>query len=221
VPRLALTLINLAIVLAACGPGTALPSAEPSQAPASPSLAPSDSPPSPSIQPPAPTPGTSDSPPPVLLTAGERYLIDGIRRGAIDCKPVRDALPGKALAGIECRSNDPSVARIGFSLFASDADMLEHYFHRLRLEGVKPDSGGCYDGEGEGPYIPETGTAPDRRGCFVNDEGYANLRATMSGNHVYIGVLGRTANTRALDDFAWRGSVDVPSMPTLWTDPGN
>jgi len=217
-PALAFTILVLA--LAACGPAVAQPSGAPSQGPASPSAPPSGVPPaSPSVPAPVPTPPASEAPTPVVLTSDERYLLDGVLRGAIDCRPVRDALPGQAIAGIECGSDDPAVARVGFYLFASDEDMLDVYFHRMRLEGVELDTGGCLDGEGEGAYIPEEGPQPDRHGCFVNGEGYANYRATISGTHLYIGVLGRTANMRALLDFAWVGSQDVPGTPTLWGDP--
>jgi hypothetical protein len=41
----------------------------------------------------------------------------------------------------------------------------------------------------------------------------------MSGIAVYIGVLGRTADMRALVDFAWRGNQDTPGGPTLWSEP--
>jgi hypothetical protein len=53
----------------------------------------------------------------------------------------------------------------------------------------------------------------------VNEAGYANYRATLPLHHVYIGVLGRTADTWALDQFAWRGSRDTPGNPTLWAEP--
>jgi hypothetical protein len=202
--RLAVALTILVVTLAACGATVAQPSPAPSEAPASPSAPPSASPP----------------PAPVQLSVEERYLLDGIRRGAIDCRPVRDKLPIHSVGGIECRSDDPAVAKIGFYLFDGDADMLDAYFARMRAEGVEPDSGGCDDREGEAPYIPDEGLPADRHGCFVNLEGYANYRATISGNHVYIGVLGRTADMRALADFAWRGNQDVPGTLTLWGEPG-
>jgi hypothetical protein len=91
----------------------------------------------------------------------------------------------------------------------------------MDAEGVERDHGGCIDGEGEGAYVPYEGQSPDRDGCFVNAEGYANYRATISGNHVYIGILGRSADMRALDDFAWLGNQDTPGTPTLWMTPGN
>ena len=221
--RLSLALAILVLMLAACSP-----TAQPSPAPASPSVPPIASPqPTPGpIESPLPTPEPvatprpTASPVPVKLTVEEQYLLDGIRRGAIDCLPVRDELPTGAVGGIECGSDDPAVAKVGFYLFDGDADMLDAYFARMQAEGVETESGGCDDREGEAAYIPDEGLAPDRNGCFVNAEGYANYRATMSGNHVYIGVLGRTSDMRVLADFAWRGNQDVPGMPTLWGEPG-
>ncbi len=57
------------------------------------------------------------------------------------------------------------------------------------------------------------GLSPDRDGCFINDEGYANYRATRSGSNVYIGILGTSDDMAALADFAWLGSQDTPGNP--------
>ena len=204
----------------------------PSQPPVTASPPPAESP-APTPQPsdrPSPTPAPvvtpqptpAPTPEPVKLTATERYLIDGIRRTALDCQPVRAHLPGKAYAGVECRSDDPAVARMGFYLFHTDRDMLDAYFARVRAEGLKRDSGACADGEGESAFIPgePEDVLVDRHACFINDQGYANYRVTMSGG-LYIGLLGRSADMRALEDFAWIGSVDVPGYPTLWAEAGS
>jgi hypothetical protein len=220
--RPVLILSILLVMLAACSPTASQPS--PSQPVVTPSAQPTAAPATPSPLPtatptPVATPKPSASPAP-RLTAAEKHLLDGIHRDAIDCRPVRDGLPGKAVAGIECRSNDPAVARIAFYLFKNDADMLDAYFARMDAEGVERDSGGTADREGESAYIPgEEEPLPDRSGNFVNAEGYANFRATMSGNHVYIGILGRTGDMGSLIDFAWRGVVDVPGQPSLWGVP--
>jgi hypothetical protein len=112
---------------------------------------------------------------------------------------------------------------MGFYLFHSDKDMLAAYFARIRAEGLKRDGGACADGkEGESAYIPgePDDLLVDRHACFLNDAGYANYRVTMSGG-LYVGLLGRTANMTALEDFAWRGSVDVPGYPTIWAEAGS
>lgn len=85
-------------------------------------------------------------------------------------------------------------------------------------ERVGLDSGpACDEGEGQGPFVPWEGPemAPYRCGCFINREGYANLRLTI-GSPIYIGILGRSDHMGALASFAFRGSVDVPGDPTLW-----
>jgi hypothetical protein len=107
---------------------------------------------------------------------------------------------------------------MGYYLFESDADMLDAYLARMATEGVGLESGGCLSGEGENSYIPwaDDGIAPYRHGCFVNDEGYGNYRATLPGFHVYVGLLGRTADARSLEEWAWIGNADTPGNPTLW-----
>jgi hypothetical protein len=154
------------------------------------------------------------------FTAAEQNLLDGVQRGTKNCQPARgsEELLADALAGIECDSTDPAVDRVGFYLFASDEDMVNAYLFRMNAEGVELDSGSCNDGEAEGAYIPFEGFALDRAGCFLNDEGFANYRFTMTGKHpVYIGILGRSADMIALETFAWlEGNPDTPGFPTLW-----
>ncbi len=150
------------------------------------------------------------------MTPDEQALLDGVRRDAVDCAPVRQDLPPNAVAAIECASDDPAIDRIGFYRFADDDAMLDVYLDRMASEGVAMDSGTCRTGEGEGAYWPGEGVIVARNGCFINAQGFANYRATLPGEHVYIGILGNTANTAALEDFAWIGSIDTPGSPTLW-----
>ncbi len=225
-----------ALILSACGASTPTPSQTPaspvpsqptvSAPPASPSPStPSDpATPEPTAEPPAtpvPTvkPTPKPTPKPVSFSRAERYLVDGILRGESDCSPVRgDALPGLAIAGIDCDMIGTPVARMGFYLFKNDDDMLDAYMARVSVENLIVDSGACVPGEGEGAYIPygDDEFAPDRHACYVNDEGYGNYRATLSGVHVYVGLLGRSANMRSLEDWAWFGNQDTPGNPTLW-----
>ena len=235
---LAATLVA-AFAIAACGAPASSPIGQvpPSPvAPGSPTAQPSDVPSSPApVGTPAPTaepttvptpkptakPTPRPTPKPVVPTVREKYLIAGVNRGAFDCTPVRADLPSRAVAGIECRSDDRNVARVGFYLFRNQDDLLSAYLRRMTAEGVALESGGCFDDEGENAYVPWEGNevAPYRNGCFLNDQGYANFRATIPGSHVYIGVLGKNANMAALSQFAWKRNQDVPGMPTLWFDP--
>ena len=218
-----------AVALAACAPAPA----EPSRVPGSPSPTMSPTPTAAAIPTPAPTgtpiatptaaptvaPTRSPAPTAQGLTTDEQYLVDGIRRGAKDCEPVRDHLPDGALAGIECDSDDPAVARVGFYRFPTEEVALEAYLARMRAERVPLDGVACVEGEGEGSYFPyEDGVSPMRNGCFINDQGYANFRATLGGG-MYVGILGRTDDMVALADFAWRFNQDTPGLPTLWSDP--
>jgi hypothetical protein len=223
-------MLGAVIALAGCGAGTFAPTVIPSANPSTPTATPgaSETPsPSQALAPQAPAatpkptarPKPTPRPTPKPPTAKERFLFAGIRHGAVDCKPVRSSLPARAIAGVECDSNDPKVARIGFYLFKNDVDMLAAYFRRMKAEGLKLEHGDCFGGNvGEYAYMPwETDDlAPYRNGCFINDAGYANYRATIPGAHVYIGVLGRTKDIDPLLDLVWRGSRDTPGTITVW-----
>jgi hypothetical protein len=225
-----------ALVLAACGSATPPPSqavvspppASPAPSiptdpatpePADPKAEPPVATPAPTSKPTAkPTPKPTPRPTAPSFNRAERYLIDGIMRGESDCSPVRSKLPARAIAGIDCDLVGSPVARMGYYLFRNEADLLDVYLARMEAEGIALESGSCLEGEGEGAYIPwgDDGFAPYRQGCFVNSEGYGNYRATLPGAHVYVGLLGRTADTRSLDEWAWFGNQDVPGIPTLW-----
>ena len=178
-----------------------------------------------------PTPGDAapdptdppEKPDPAIVefTEDEIYLADGILRGVIDCEPVRDKLPKDAVAGIECLGNDWFVARVGYYLFENDEEMLEHYFARMQAEGVTLNEGSCFDGEGEGAYIPGDEEVASRQGCFITAEGVANYRVTLPGAHVYIGIVGHNIDTVELEDFAFLGNQDIPGIPTLWGNPNS
>jgi len=232
-PKLVLAAsLMAAILLAACGPATPPPSqAVVSPPPASPvpsvptdPSTPQPAPPtaeSPAVTPdPTAKPTLKPTPRPTepTLSRAERYLVDGIMRGEGDCSPVRSGLPARAIAGIDCDLVGSPVARMGYYLFKNEGDLLDAYLARMEAEGIALESGRCLEGEGEGAYIPwgDDGFAPYRQGCFVNSEGYGNYRATLPGANVYVGLLGRTADTRSLDDWAWFGNQDVPGIPTLW-----
>ncbi len=205
-----------AVAVAACGATPLEPSRSPLVSPpASAAIAtpPPTATPRPSVIPQPASPGSLAD-----FTAAERYLFDGILRGATTCQPAggSDELPRDAIAGIDCASDDPGVARLGFYLFDNDADMLDAYVARMRAEGVALDSGSCRDGEREGAYTPGEGLLPNRHGCFVDDEGKANYSATLPTSHVVISIRGATGETRYLEEFAWRGNQDTPGNPTLW-----
>jgi hypothetical protein len=165
---------------------------------------------------PTPTPTSS----PVVPNAQEKFLLAGIRDdAAVDCAPRRTDLPTRAIAGVECSPRTGSIERVGFYLFDTDKAMLATYFERLAAEGIQRNEGSCFDGEGEQGYIPGENDAEilDREGCFINEFEIANYRATVPGEHVYIGILGRNANSRDVQDFAWKFNQDTPGTPTIWS----
>ena len=220
------------LAIAACSPaagGPRVPSVPPARPPSMepPASEPPVAPlPTPTDVPAMPVPDPTDPPQQpepgiVEFTEGEIYLADGILRGVMDCEPVRDNLPKDAVAGIECLGKDWFVARVGYYLFENDKEMLEHYFARMRAEGVTPDEGSCFDGEGEGAYIPGDEEVASRQGCFITAEGVANYRLTLPGAHVYIGIVGHNIDTIELEDFAFLGNRDTPGFPTLWFDPNS
>jgi hypothetical protein len=226
-PKLVLAASLAALILAACGASSPAPSQPAVSAPPAspaPSLPADLSSPDPSGQPavtPAPTARPTAQPTQVAFSRAERYLIDGIMRGESDCSPVRAGdLPGRAIAGIDCELVGSPVARAGYYLFDNESELLDAYFARMRSEGITPESGdGCNEREGESAYIPwdeNDGFAPYRLGCFVNDEGYGNFRATLPGSHVYVGLLGRSRSLSDLYEWAFYGNRDTPSHPTLW-----
>jgi hypothetical protein len=231
--KLIITASLLAVLaIAACSPAAAGPSAVPS-VPPGPSAPPSAEPPAsdpPATPAPTPTPRSQPAPDPtdapeptetpdpaiVEFTPGEGFLSDGIHRGAMDCEPVRNELPPKAVAGIECTGTEWFVAKIGYYLFESDDEMFDYYVNRMKREGVTLDSGSCFDGEGDGQYIPGEDEVMSRHGCFITAQGIANYRLLLPGAHVYVGIVGHNIDPIELEDFAFLGNHDTPSFPTIW-----
>lgn len=122
---------------------------------------------------------------------------------------------------MECQGGHPVVDRVGFYLFASEPDLLATYTERLEDAGVPMDAGGCFAGAlGDTNYVPEgpEGPGPYRHGCFINEEGRGNYRATLPDSLVYVGVLGATGDADALREWAWFGNMDQPGGPTIGRD---
>lgn len=118
--------------------------------------------------------------------------------------------------------DDGTAERVGVYRFASAGDLLATYSERMAEAGVPLGSGGCFSGPGETNYIPGPTdlTVPYREGCFINEFGFANYRATYPDERVYVGILGSVAETAALQRWAWLENEDVPGNPTIWRDPG-
>ena len=166
-----------------------------------------------------PSPKPTPKPSPVVLSANEKFLLAGLRADAkVKCEARRTNLPPRAIAGIECSPSKEGVERVGVYLFKSEPAMIATYKERMAQEGVKLNTGSCYEGEGESNYFPGDIDAEviERNGCFVNEFGIANYRATVPSGPAYVGLLGTSGNTRALEDYVWKGNEDVPGVPTIW-----
>ncbi len=132
-----------------------------------------------------------------VFMASQRYLylLAGVPdefRGS--CAPKTSDLPADTLAAIECPIADGPADLVGYYLMA-DADA--YYFQRVAQEGLELDSGGCRPDRnppgvpGEAVEMPGSQAVFEvRLACFVNDQGYANLRIVDRARDVYIGVLG-------------------------------
>ncbi len=230
------------VLVAACAtsqPGTPALSAPPSPVAtpnptASASTAPTPTPSPTAIPSPAVTPVPTGSPS-SSMTAAEKGLVALLRPdAAIDCMPRRTNLPEGAVRGIECRADDPLVASVGLYWYPTGNEAAHAYMTRLAAYGVDVNAGDCsHDVPGDAPWTPgdDVGNyddpgvfnwensvlSPDRNGCFRNENGLANVRATC-GN-AYIGVLGTKKDLSELYDWARRypaGSPhDTPEPPGI------
>ena len=229
--RIALLAPAVLVLVAACAtaqPGVPSPSAVPSPVPspiatpqptASPS-SPETPPPSPAVSPsPAVTPSPTDSPAPAM-TKGEKKLVAMLRPdAAVNCVPRRSDLPKGARFGIECSPHGSLAARVGVYRFASSNEAAFAYMIRMASAGVDVRSGNCNrDKPGEEPWVPGDGEAdyddpgvfnwenealmPERIGCFLNEDGIANVRVACG--YDYIGVLGTGHDLSDLTDWTWK-----------------
>ena len=88
------------------------------------------------------------------------------------------------------------------------------------LPGEEPWMAGDGEGSFEDPGVfnwENSVLAPGRIGCFLDDDGMANVRLTC-GN-AYIGVLGTGTDLSDLQDWSWRypagyepGTPDAPGL---------
>jgi hypothetical protein len=228
------------LLVAACS--TAQPSTRPSSMPssgapsapaASPVSPPSSRPTTPSASPVLPS-GPTDSPAP-SMTSEENALLGALRPdAAVSCVARRTDLPEGAVRAIECRPDTQSVARVGIYWFPSANEAAYAYMTRMASYGVDVNAGDCgrdipgeaawtpgdHEGSFEDPGVFNFENAvlsPNRIGCFRDENGKANVRATC-GN-AYIGVLGTGTDLSDLNDWTWRypagyepGTPDSPGI---------
>ena len=140
--------------------------------------------------------GESTKPSAGAFSPDESDLVRGLRAdAAVNCAPRRQNLPAKATAGVECRVATGPVQRVGAYRFDRPAEAEMAYLNRLASYGVAPSSGDCTSGRsGDATWSP-TG----RSGCFLDENGTANVRVTCDST--YVGVLGR--DDALADLYAW------------------
>ena len=144
------------------------------------------------------------------FTAVEEALVAGLRTdAAVDCAPRRAGLPARAIAGVECRVNGAVVTRVGAYHFGDARDAATTYLERMASYHVAPATGDCAAGTsgdeawmaGDGKPGKDSdrvylgGTGPwvvGRSGCFLDENGTANVRVTCGST--YVGILGRDAD---------------------------
>ena len=155
---------------------------------------------------------------PATFTAVEAALVSALRTdAAIGCAPRRVELPQRAIAGVECRVNGAVVTRVGAYHFGDARDAATTYLERLASSDVKPAAGDCPGGksgdaawmagdrkagkDSDRVYVGDTGPwVVGRIGCFLDENGTANVRLTCGTT--YVGILGRDADLADLDRFA-------------------
>ena len=215
--------LALLVLVAACSSSAPAPTGSASPSPiavqspaqsAAPTASPATSPsaPAPSSAPSDVPPAATPSPKPVAFSAAEKRLVEQIRVDArVNCVPRRTDLPLHAVAGVECHIGTALVDRVGaYSFGTAPAD--DAYLARLATAKVTPGSGDCATGKAGDhswpAYLPDEGDADGglseaRSGCFLDENGIANVRLTCYGD-VYMGVLGKTADIKALNAWTWR-----------------
>lgn len=130
------------------------------------------------------------------MTPEEEALIGALRLdAAVNCVPRRADLPEGSPRGIECRPDDPAVARVGIYWFASPNDAAHAYMTRMASYGVDVSAGDCgrdipgdaawTPGDNEGSFEDpgvfnweNSALSSDRIGCFLDENGTANVRVT-------------------------------------------
>ena len=215
------TLLVILLLTVGCGsPDGPVATAQPgaSSSPSSPTSPEPTSSSEPSFPAPSASPSSEPSPSPApTLSPAEADLLDTLRADAsVDCAPRRTDLPPRAILGVECHPSDALVAAVGVYAFSDTGPDLEPalatYLERMAEAGVQPGMGDCANGsDGDHAWpanLPdegddEDGLRPTRSGCFINDDGIANVRLTCYGD-IYMGVLGNTKELSALYAWAWK-----------------
>jgi hypothetical protein len=174
----------------------------------------------------------ADAAPPVGSTApaspteAEAHLLQGARLDLqTRCQPLRDPLPERALAGVDCHPDSDVVGRVRLYLFETQADLLDAYLawagaHAIPLGSAE---GSCLPGgASEGAWLPGDGQPevhPERTACYLDPTGLAHASLTLPP-FVLTELDGAVGDAPAVDRFAWLGNQDQPGAPTIWRAEG-
>jgi hypothetical protein len=175
-------------------------------------------------------PSSGGIPVPDGFSEAEAALLASLRLDAqVGCAPRRENLPDKATAGVECAVGSDLVERVGVYGFVTAEEALAAYIARLAGYHVALRSGDCQAGTagdrawtpGDGPA--EGGDLPSRIGCFLDENGTANVRVVCGtsgdpGPVRYIGILGAGSDLAALD--AWAEHYPEGAEMAVPTPPG-
>jgi hypothetical protein len=166
------------------------------------------------------------------LSAVQAELFATLREDAqVNCAPRTD-LPQNATDGIECILDSDLVQRVGVYRFDTLEAAAATYIARLAGYGVSLGSGNCEGGTpGDTAWAPGDGDVPYRIGCFLNENGIANVRLTcgeypsaLGGGVTYIGVLGAGSDLAALTAWSQQypegAELSVPTPPGLCVNDG-
>jgi hypothetical protein len=192
------------LVVTGCGSGTPTPATAPS--PSAPAA----------VITPAPSPaGPAPNEAEAKLIAGMRTDLAG------RCAPSPEALPGLAVAQVECTPASGPASRAWVTVFESQEAMLAAYTDIVTGWGLRiPHEGpGCSGGAGsEGSYLPGDGQGvllPQRHACVVLVD---NLVRTATTIPPYVLVTAEgTGDPAAVDGWAFLGNKDTPGGPTVWS----
>jgi len=154
------------------------------------------------------------------FTAAEAALEAGLRSdAAVDCASRRSKLAERATAAVDCRVEAGLVDRVGAYGLRDAPDAALTYLERMASYDVAPASGDCLAGTaGDAPWMAGDGlsgstadrilfgaTGPwvvGRSGCYLDENGSANVRVTCGST--YVGILGRGDDLAALYLWVWR-----------------
>lgn len=168
-------------------------------------------------------PGTADERqaadrPSTSFTRAERVLLEAVPPDIVDtCVPRRTDLPDGNVAAVQCKPASPIVRDMAYYLLEGD-DARAVFDERMREHKV-PEGFSQKCRRGKPAYEYATGGL-DADGCYIDDNGRANLRSIswitncrvlragsvlLKEPSLYVAVLGEDADIARLSDWSEQG----------------